>query len=76
MALNLSEDVIEADEKVRKDIGAIENQGFKPVPEEQTEEEAAAIFEEIKIKKEELAKKTKAKPKTEEEEAEELKGMI
>jgi hypothetical protein len=76
MVFNLSEDVIEADEKVRKDIGAIESLGFKPVPEEQTEEEEAAIRDEIKLKKDEAAKKSKAKPKTEEEEAEEIKGLI
>ena len=34
MVLNLSEDVIDVDEKVRRDIGAVENLGFEPVPEE------------------------------------------
>ena len=76
MVLNLSEDVIDVDEKVRRDIGAVENLGFEPVPEEQTEEEAAAILEELKNKKAEAAKKAKAKPKTDEEEAEEAKVLI
>ena len=76
MILNLSEDVIDSDEKIRREIGAVENLGFEPVPEEQTEEEAAAILEELRNKKAEAAKKSKAKPKTEEEEAEELKLLI
>lgn len=47
-----------------------ENFGFQPIPEEQTEEEAAALLEELNLKKAEAQKKTKGKvAKTEEEEA-------
>jgi len=54
----------------------IENLGFEIIPEEQTEEEAAAILDERNLKKAEAAKKSKAKPKTEEEEELELNNHI
>ena len=34
MVLNFGEDVIDFDEKARKDIGMVENMGFEIVPEE------------------------------------------
>jgi len=34
MVLNFAEDVIDFDEKARKDIGMVENMGFEIVPEE------------------------------------------
>lgn len=46
------------------------------MPEEQTQEEADAILEEMRAKKAEAAKKSKAKPKTEEEEAEEFAAHV
>jgi len=63
--------MVDVDERCRKENGMIENLGFEAVPEEQTQEEAEALIEEMKVKKAEAAKKSKAKPKTEEEEAEE-----
>jgi hypothetical protein len=72
LVLNFAEDTIDVDEKVRKELGMVENLGFQPVPEEQTEEEAAALLEELNLKKADAAKKTKQKPKTEEEEAADL----
>jgi len=69
MLYTASEKIIDIDEKVRKDMGAIENTGFYFVPDEATEEEAAAIIEDVKNRKSEAAKKLKQKPKTEEEEA-------
>ena len=47
LVLNFAEDTIDVDEKVRKELGMVENLGFQPVPEEQTEEEAAALLEEL-----------------------------
>ena len=76
MVTKFVEEVIDIDEKVRKDLGCVENLGFEEIPEEQTEEEAAALIEDMKNKKAEAAKKTKAKPKTDEEEAEELNQLI
>ena len=40
-------------------MGLMENQAFEPVPENQTEQEAQAIIEEMKLKKAEAAKKSK-----------------
>ena len=51
--------VVDHDEKVRQEIGMVENMGFEPVPEEQTEEQAAEILEELKLKKAEALKKSK-----------------
>lgn len=76
MVQNLAEDTVDIDERVRKEIGTVENLGFEPVPEEQTEEEAAAIAEDLKQRKAESLKKSKQKPKTEEEEAQELESLI
>lgn len=76
LVLNFAEDTIDVDEKVRKELGMVENLGFQPVPEEQTEEEAAALLEELNLKKADAAKKTKQKPKTEEEEAADLEQLI
>ena len=76
MVLNFAEDVIDFDEKARKDIGMVENMGFEIVPEEQTEEEAAALLEELKNKKAEAAKKNKQKVKTDEEEAADLEQLV
>lgn len=59
MVLNFSEDVIDVDERARKELGLVENMGFEIVPEEQTEEEAAAIAEELKNRKAEAAKRNK-----------------
>ena len=59
MVLNFSEDVIDVDERARKELGLVENMGFEVVPEEQTEEEAAAIAEELKNRKAEAAKRNK-----------------
>jgi hypothetical protein len=76
LVLNFAEDTIDVDEKVRKELGMVENLGFQPVPEEQTEEEAAALLEELNLKKADAAKKTKQKPKTEEEEAADLEQLV
>lgn len=76
VVLKTVDEVIDTDEKVRKDLGAMENLGFEEVPEEQTEEEAAAALAELQNRKAEALKKTKAKPKTEEEEAAELEQVI
>lgn len=76
MVLNYSEDVIEVDEKVRRDLQLTENLGFEIVAEEQTQEEADAAIEELKSKKAEAAKKLKQKPKTEEEEAAEVEALV
>jgi 23S rRNA pseudoU1915 N3-methylase RlmH len=70
------DDVVDEDDKARKELGCAENLGFEEIPEEQTEEEAAAMVADIQNKKAEAAKKTKSKPKTEEEEAEELNQLI
>ena len=52
MIQNFVEDTIDVDERMRKEIpGMSENLGFQPVPEEQTEEEAAALLEELNLKK-------------------------
>jgi hypothetical protein len=76
LVLNYSEDVIDVDEKVRRDLALTENLGFEIVPEEQTQEEADAALEELRSKKAEAAKKLKQKPKTEEEEAAELEALV
>lgn len=76
MVQNFAEDMVDVDERCRKENGMIENLGFEAVPEEQTQEEAEALIEEMKVKKAEAAKKSKAKPKTEEEEAEEQQAHI
>ena len=77
MVHNLVEDMIDIDDKVRKESGMPPSGSFEAVPEEQTEEEALAIAEAEKAKKEEALKKQKgAKPKTEEEEAAELAAHI
>lgn len=73
---NFSEDVIEVDERARKELGVVENMGFEVVPEEQTEEEAAAIAEELKNRKAEAAKRNKQKVKTDEEEAADMESLI
>ena len=39
---NFSEDIVDVDDKSRKENGMIENLGFEAVPEEQTYEEAEA----------------------------------
>ena len=69
MIKNFAEDVVEFDEKARQEIGMIENLGFEAVPEDQTEEQAAEYLEELKLKKAEALKKSKQKPKTDEEES-------
>ena len=76
MVLNFCEDTVDVDDKVRKDLGVLENLGFEEIPEEQTEEDAAAALEELKNKKAEAAKKSKQKPKTDEEEEAELQQLI
>ena len=76
MVQNYCEDIVDIDDKSRKEHGMLDNQGFEPVPEEQTQEEADAILEEMRAKKAEAAKKSKAKPKTEEEEAEEFAAHV
>lgn len=70
---NFVEDTVDVDEKMRKEVpGMAEHFGFVPVPEEQTAEEAAALLEELNLKRAEAQKKTKGKvAKTEEEEAQE-----
>ena len=76
MMQNFAEDVVDVDDKCRKDAGLVENLGFEPIPEEQTQEEREAAIEELNNRKAEAAKKSKAKPKTPEEEEEELKLHI
>jgi hypothetical protein len=62
-------DIVDMDEKVRKELNIPELSAFIFPANEQTEEELTAIKEELKNKKLEAAKKLKIKPKTEEEEA-------
>ena len=69
MVMNFAEDIIDIDDRSRKELAIVENMGFEVVPEEQTEEEAAAILEDLKNKKAEAAKRNKQKVKTDEEEA-------
>ena len=76
MVLNFTEDIIDIDERARKELGIVENMGFEVVPEEQTEEEAAAISEDLKNKKAEAAKRNKQKVKTDEEEAQDMEQLI
>lgn len=76
MVLNFSEDVIDVDERARKELVMVENMGFEIIPEEQTEEEAAALVEDLKNKKAEAAKRNKQKVKTDEEEAADLEQLI
>jgi len=76
MVLNFSEDIIDVDERARKELAMVENMGFEVVPEEQTEEEAAAISEDLKNKKAEAAKRNKQKVKTDEEEAQDMEMLI
>ena len=59
MMMNFSEDVVDIDERARKELGMVENMGFEIVPEEQTEDEANAILEDLKNRKAEAAKRTK-----------------
>ena len=53
----------------------IEHLGFEPLPEEETEEEAKARIDAVAAKKAEAYRKIKAKPKTEEEEAEDAEKV-
>lgn len=76
MVTKFAVDVVEADEKARQEIGMVENFGFEIVPEDQTEEQAAELLEEIKNKKAEALKKSKQKPKTEEEEEAEMNSLV
>lgn len=66
---NALEEVVDIDDKVRRDMNIVENVGFQVPPDEATEEEIAALQEDIKNRKIEAAKKLKSKPKTEEEDA-------
>ena len=59
MVLNFSEDVVDVDERARKELLMVENFGFEIVPEEQTEEEAAALVTDLNNKKAEAAKRNK-----------------
>jgi ASC-1-like (ASCH) protein len=59
MVQNFSEDIIEVDERARKELAIVENMGFEVVPEEQTEEEANVIAEDLRNKKAEAAKRNK-----------------
>jgi hypothetical protein len=76
MMQNFAEDLVDVDEKCRKDAGMMENLGFEIVPENQTQEEKEAAIEEMNNRKAEALKKSKAKPKTPEEEEEELRNHI
>jgi hypothetical protein len=76
MILTSVVDVVDHDEKARQEIGMVENFGFEPVPEDQTEEQAAEALEELKLKKAEALKRSKQKPKTEEEEAAEMDMLV
>jgi hypothetical protein len=75
MMQNYAEDVVEVDEKARAELGLIEHLGFEPVPDEETEEEAKARLDGVAARKAEAYRKIKAKPKTEEEEAEDAQKV-
>jgi len=73
MVGRLSEQAVEIETKIRDELGGAPIETFRVPPEDETEEQRQEWLKAEAVKKAESLKKLKKKPKTEEEEAEDLK---
>ena len=69
MVTRLAEDLVDAETRIREEVGAVPIESLRIPPEDETEEQRAEIIKQQKLAQQEQLKKLKKKPKTEEEEA-------
>ena len=72
MVGRLADCLIDQETRVREEVGAYPIETFRVPPEDETDEQKTEYFKSINLAKQETLKKLKKKPKTEEEEANEL----
>ena len=76
MVGRICEQAVDIETKVRDELGGMPIETFRVPPEDETEEQRQEWIKGEALKKAEALKKLKKKPKTEEEEAQELKDII